>query len=84
MRFAAKNLRIQISRFESLESLTRVGLEMDTAMQESIGKGNLIRQLLRQLRFANRDVLMQIIALGNAGEAAQEARNLSPGNQAGG
>ena len=63
MRYAAKNLRIQISRFESLESLTRVGLEMDTAMQESVEKGNLLRQLLRQLRFANRDVLQQSVAL---------------------
>ncbi len=63
MRYAAKNLRIQISRFESLESLTRVGLEMDTAMQDSVEKGNLLRQLLRQLRFANRDVLQQSIAL---------------------
>jgi F-type H+-transporting ATPase subunit alpha len=63
MRYAAKNLRIQISRFESMESLTRVGLEMDTAMQDSVVKGNLLRQLLRQLRFANRDVLQQAIAL---------------------
>jgi F-type H+-transporting ATPase subunit alpha len=63
MRYAAKNLRIQISRFESLESLTRVGLEMDTAMRESVERGNLIRQLLRQLRFANRDVFQQVVAL---------------------
>jgi F-type H+-transporting ATPase subunit alpha len=63
MRYAAKNLRIQISRFESLESLTRVGLEMDTTMQDSVEKGNLLRQLLRQLRFANRDNLHQTIAL---------------------
>jgi F-type H+-transporting ATPase subunit alpha len=63
MRYAAKNLRIQISRFESLESLTRVGLEMDSAMQDSIEKGNLLRQLLRQLRFSKRDVLQQVIAL---------------------
>ncbi len=63
IRYAARNLRIQISRFESLESLTRVGLEMDTAMQESVEKGNLLRQLLRQLRFTNRDALQQSIAL---------------------
>ena len=42
MRYAAKNLRIQISRFESLESLTRVGLEMDTAMQDFDRKGKLV------------------------------------------
>ncbi len=60
MRYASKNLRIQISRFESLESLTRVGLEMDSAMQDSVEKGNLLRQLLRQLRFANRDVFQQV------------------------
>jgi F-type H+-transporting ATPase subunit alpha len=63
IRSAAKNLRIQISRFESLESLTKVGLEMDTGMQNSIKQGNLLRQLLQQLRFANRNMLEQVIAL---------------------
>ena len=63
IRSAAKNLRIQISRFESLESLTKVGLEMDTGMQNSIKQGDLLRQLLQQLRFAKRNMLEQVIAL---------------------
>jgi F-type H+-transporting ATPase subunit alpha len=63
MKFAAKNVRIQISRFESLESLTRVGLEMDSAMNELVRKGNLLRQLLRQTRLEHRDPLQQSIAL---------------------
>ncbi len=63
MKYAARNIRIQISRFESLESLTRVGLEMDAAMNELVKKGNLLRQLLRQTRFDRRDLLQQAIAL---------------------
>jgi F-type H+-transporting ATPase subunit alpha len=63
MRKASKNLRIEISRFESMESLNQVGLELDTAMQESMQRGGLLRQLLRQLRFVRRDVVFQVIAL---------------------
>ena len=36
---------------------------MDTAMKDAVTKGDLLRQLLRQLRFANRNVLHQVIAL---------------------
>jgi F-type H+-transporting ATPase subunit alpha len=63
MRKAAKNLRILLSRFESLESLTRVGLEMDVGMQETILRGNALRELLRQGRLAHRDLVHQSVAL---------------------
>ncbi len=63
MKQAAKNLRIQISRFESLESLTRVGLEMDSAMNQAVQQGNVVRGLLCQSRFSPRDTLQQVIAL---------------------
>jgi F-type H+-transporting ATPase subunit alpha len=63
MRWAARNLRIQISQFEALESLTRVGLEMDVGMQEIIKRGNLLRELLRQERFACRDLAEQVMSL---------------------
>lgn len=63
MRHTAKNLRIMLSRFESHESLTRVGLEMDVGMQETIKRGHLLRELLRQERLVPRDLVEQVIAL---------------------
>jgi F0F1-type ATP synthase alpha subunit len=63
MRAAAKNLKILLSRFESLESLTRVGLEMDVVMQETIRRGNILRELLRQGRLTHRDAFEQVVAL---------------------
>jgi F-type H+-transporting ATPase subunit alpha len=63
MRNAAKNLKIALSRFESLESLSRVGLEMDVGMQETIRRGNTLRELLRQGRLQLRDLFEQTVAL---------------------
>jgi len=63
MRKAAKNLKIVLSRFESLESLSRVGLEMDVSMQETIRRGNTLRELLRQGRLQHRDLFQQTVAL---------------------
>jgi F-type H+-transporting ATPase subunit alpha len=63
MRAAAKNLKIVISRFEALESLTRVGMEMDVAMQETIRRGKLIRELLIQRSLECRDLFEQLVAL---------------------
>ena len=63
MRRVAKNLRILIARFEALESLTRVGLEMDVGMQQTISRGNILRELLRQEQLVRRDLVEQIITL---------------------
>lgn len=63
MREAARNLRITMSRFEALESLTRVGLDVDPATQKAVDRGHLLRELLRQPRFAARTVADQIFAL---------------------
>jgi F-type H+-transporting ATPase subunit alpha len=63
MRTVAKNLRIVISRFESLEALTRVGLEMDAGMQQTIHRGTILRELLRQNPLAKRGLAEQAIAL---------------------
>ena len=41
MRKAAKNLKIQLSRFESLEKLSRVGLDIDVATQATLQEGNI-------------------------------------------
>jgi F-type H+-transporting ATPase subunit alpha len=63
MRAAARNLKILMSRFESLESLTRVGLDIDATTQGTIRRGRLMRELLRQARFAPRDVAEQVTML---------------------
>ena len=63
MRKAAKNLKILLSRFESLESLSRVGLEMDVGMQDTIRRGRALRELLRQDRLQHRDLFEQTVAL---------------------
>ncbi len=39
MRKAAKNLKIQMSRFESLEKLSRVGLDIDVTTQTTLQEG---------------------------------------------
>ena len=57
-----------MARFESLEALTRVGLEMDVAMETSLRRGRLLRELLRQPRFARRGLLDQVLALTAVGE----------------
>jgi F-type H+-transporting ATPase subunit alpha len=63
MRAAARNLRIVMSRFESLESLTRVGLDVDPATQKAVARGRIMRELLRQPRFRARPPSDQIVAL---------------------
>ena len=63
MRKAARNLKIQLSRFESLEKLSRVGLDMDVATQTTLQEGNLLRALLRQSRLSARSIAQQVITL---------------------
>ena len=63
MRRAAKNLRIHMSRFESLEKLSRVGLDIDVATQATLREGELLRSLLRQSRLSPRSIAHQVIAL---------------------
>jgi F-type H+-transporting ATPase subunit alpha len=67
MRQAARNLRILISRFEELEALTRVGLEVDASTQRTIRRGRIMREMLRQPRCANRRPSEQILALTAVG-----------------
>ncbi len=43
MREAAKNLKIQLSRFEMLERLSRVGLDVDQATQAALRDGMVLR-----------------------------------------
>ena len=59
----ARNLRITRSRFESLEALTRVGLDVDPAPRKTVDRGQSLREVLRQPRFKGRTVADQIFAL---------------------
>ncbi|MEZ6133371.1 MAG: F0F1 ATP synthase subunit alpha [Pirellulaceae bacterium] len=63
MQKAAKNLKIQLSRFESIEKLSRVGLDIDVATQATLQEGNILRALLRQGRFSPRSICAQVIML---------------------
>jgi F-type H+/Na+-transporting ATPase subunit alpha len=63
MRSAARNLRITMSRFEALESLTRVGLDVDPATRKAVERGRILREILRQPRFTVRTVAGQVFAL---------------------
>ena len=63
VRKTARNLRILISRFEELEALTRVGLDVDASTQRTIRRGRVLRELLRQARFTVRPISEQVLAL---------------------
>ncbi|MEZ5583354.1 MAG: F0F1 ATP synthase subunit alpha [Candidatus Competibacteraceae bacterium] len=63
MRKAAKNLKIQLSRFETLEKLSRAGLDIDVTTQDILREGHILRALLRQKRFSPRTIANQVLTL---------------------
>jgi len=63
VRLAARNLRILHSRFEELESLARVGLELEAGVAREISRGRLLRALLRQPRLEPRGITEQVLAV---------------------
>lgn len=63
MRAAARRLRLEMARFEGLEALTRVGLDVDPATRRAVERGRIMRELLRQPRFSPRSLLDQITTL---------------------
>jgi F-type H+-transporting ATPase subunit alpha len=63
MRSASRNLRISLSRFESLEALTRVGLDVDPGTRKVVERGRTLREVLRQPRFSPRTPTQQVFAL---------------------
>lgn len=77
MKQAARNLRILISRFEALEALTRVGLDVDAATQQTVRRGKVLRELLKQARFQDRDVAEQVLTLTLVSEGWLD--NVEPG-----
>jgi F-type H+-transporting ATPase subunit alpha len=68
MRLAARNLRILHARFEELESLARVGLELEPGVEREIARGRLLRAILRQARLAPRSASEQVIAVLSVSE----------------
>jgi F-type H+-transporting ATPase subunit alpha len=68
MKTASRNLRISMSRFEALEALTRVGLDVDESTQAVIRRGRIMRELLRQSRLAHRSTADQVLLLTATGE----------------
>lgn len=73
MTTASRNLRIMASRFEAVEALTRVGLDVDEATQLTIRRGRIVRELLRQPRFTHRSIADQVLLLTAAGEGWLDA-----------
>ncbi|MDX1804160.1 MAG: F0F1 ATP synthase subunit alpha [Alcanivorax sp.] len=63
MRQVAHKVRIDMARFESLETLTRVGLDVDPDTRQALARGRLLRELLRQPRFTRRSPADQVLAL---------------------
>jgi F-type H+-transporting ATPase subunit alpha len=63
MTTASQNLRILMSRFEALEALTRVGLDVDESTRAVIRRGRIMRELLRQSRLAHRSTADQVLLL---------------------
>jgi len=63
IRQAARNLRILHSRFEELESLARVGLELESGAERDISRGRLLRALLRQARLTPRGPAEQVVSV---------------------
>ena len=69
IRESARNLRIEMSRFESLEALTRVGLDLEEGTRRALARGRVLRELLRQKRFSALSVGEQALILAVAVEA---------------
>jgi F-type H+-transporting ATPase subunit alpha len=63
IRKASRNLRVLLSRFESLEALTRVGLEVEPSTRTLLERGAVMRELLRQPRLGARSVGRQLLDL---------------------
>jgi F-type H+-transporting ATPase subunit alpha len=63
MRAVARNLRVLMARFEALEALTRVGLDIDPATQQTLHRGRIMREILQQPRGTNRSIAAQVMTL---------------------
>lgn len=63
LRRAAHNIRVEMSRFEAVETLTRTGLDVDPATRRTVERGRIMREILRQPRFEVRSPAEQVLAI---------------------
>jgi F-type H+-transporting ATPase subunit alpha len=63
MRLAARNLRILQSRFEELEAISRMGLELEAGVEQELARGRLLRRMLQQARLSPRGIPEQVLAV---------------------
>jgi F-type H+-transporting ATPase subunit alpha len=63
IRAASHELRITLARFEALEALTRVGLDVDPTTRRAVERGRIMREILRQPRSTVRTIADQVLAL---------------------
>jgi F-type H+-transporting ATPase subunit alpha len=77
---AARNLRILMSRFEVVEALTRVGLDVDESTQSVIRRGRIMREFLRQPRFSHRSTADQVLLLTATSEGWLDDMDLATGS----
>ena len=68
MRRVASDLRVSLARFEQLEALVRVGLEIDAEVERELTRGRLLRALLRQGQAVPRGIAEQVVGLVAVGE----------------
>jgi len=61
LRQATRNLRILHARFEELESLAQVGIELEAGIERELSRGRLLRELLRQPRWSPRGIFDQVL-----------------------
>ena len=78
IRAASRNLRILMSRFEALEALTRVGLDVDEATRATIRRGRLMRDSVEA------SPLRSALARRAGVDAHRRPRGLAQGCPAGG
>ena len=75
MRRVASDLRVRLARFEQLEALVRVGLEVDADVEREITRGRLLRALLRQGQAAPRGIAEQVVGLLAVGRGLARPRS---------
>ncbi|MCC0179273.1 alternate F1F0 ATPase, F1 subunit alpha [Waterburya agarophytonicola K14] len=62
-RAVAGDLRLSYSQFEELEAFSRFGTRLDDATQESINRGQRVREILKQSQYQPIPVAEQIVVL---------------------
>lgn len=78
MRASARDVRIVLARADAMESLTRVGLEVDVETARTLQRGRVLRELFRQEQLSPRSLAEHVLTLVAVGSGALDAT--SPGD----